>query len=200
MINLKRHYKLLFAMVLSSIIFSTIYTTAQQVLRLDANDPQIQMAEDIALKLDQETDSKVIDPTKLITGVVDIHYSLAPFTIIYDKSGQIIASNAQLNGSAAPAIPFGALQHAAKGSSNKVTWQPKVDIRIASVIVSADKYYVLVGRNLREVQSREADVLKIVTFGWVVSSVLIGIFFWLNSRGKQIESFGKPSKPRPHKK
>lgn len=59
-----------------------VYASVQQSLRQGANDPQIQMAEDVA--------------TVLPAGKVDLALSLAPFVIIYDSTQKVLASSAVL--------------------------------------------------------------------------------------------------------
>ena len=72
-----------------SIIFGTIYGAAQQVLRLTANDPQIQMAQDAAASLNAGN-----TPTSLVPSKVDSKVSLAPFIEVYDKcSGMLHSEN-----------------------------------------------------------------------------------------------------------
>ena len=61
-----------------------IYATVQQSYRMDANDPQIQMAEDTARALESGQPASSLVPS----GKVDIAQSLAPYLIIYDTNGQ----------------------------------------------------------------------------------------------------------------
>ena len=64
-----------------------VYVTAQQLLRRGANDPQIQLARDAASAL---VDGR--DPMSLLpTGPVEISASLAPFGIVYDSAGSVLA-------------------------------------------------------------------------------------------------------------
>ncbi len=77
------------------------YLTVQQSLRMGANDPQIQMAEDAASALNggASVDS-IIPATK-----VELATSLAPFMIVFDDSGKVLASSATLHGSV-PVLPI----------------------------------------------------------------------------------------------
>lgn len=121
----------IYASVLT-IIFGTIYTVAQQNLRLSANDPQIQIAQDTANKLNQN-----IKPSASISGNIDLNSSLAPFVIIYDKSSKVVAGNGYL-GTEIPTVPIGVLTNSLDKPYNFVTWQPMSDVRIASVEVAAN--------------------------------------------------------------
>ncbi|HEX8964956.1 MAG TPA: hypothetical protein VF820_00820, partial [Patescibacteria group bacterium] len=53
---------------------------------------------------------------------------------------------------------------------DRITWQPEKGVRIAAVIdkLSGDKKgFVLVGRNLREIESRENYSELVCGFGWI---------------------------------
>src|SRR4051794_505557 len=85
-----------------------VYVSTQQSLRLGANDPQIQLAEDAAAQLAAGKESTSLIPTT----TVDIDRSLAPFMIIYNSDGSLAASSAQLNGHN-PVLPDGVLNDVA---------------------------------------------------------------------------------------
>ncbi len=143
-----------------SVIPLLIYLTIQQDIRIGANDPQIQMAEDLAVTLNS-------GKTATVSGQIDVAKSLAPFTIVYDKEGNLISSNASLNGKT-PVVPQGVLDGSAKGE-NRVTWQPQAEVRLASVIVSYNKGYVLIGRNMREIEFREDQQFNNIILGWLIT-------------------------------
>jgi hypothetical protein len=148
-----------------TVIFGTIYGAGQQSLRSNANDPQIQLAEDVAVQINGGG-----DPAKIVGRPININSSLAPFLIIYDKSGNIVASSAELNGST-PKLPKGVLDNA--NPRNSVTWQPADGVRIASVVNAYNNGYVLAGRNLREVEAREDEQFAIAAIGWLVSVIIL---------------------------
>lgn len=111
---------LLAAPLLLTIIFGTIYAATQQMGRQSANDPQIQLAEDAAVRLDRGA-----DPTSVIgDGAIDMSKSLAPFVIVYDASGHAVAGTGYLNGEI-PTVPSGVLTNAQSKPYNAVTWQPQ---------------------------------------------------------------------------
>lgn len=128
-----------------------IYAEVQQALRSGANDPQYQMAEDTASRLDAGA-----KPADLVdtTATVDAATSLAPFTIVFDSSGRVLASDVTLDGGQ-PVPPRGVLNAAKPGSPNAVTWQPRAGVRIASVTVAWSGGTVLVGRSLARVEEQE---------------------------------------------
>lgn len=153
------------------IIFGTIYGVVQQSQRADANDPQIQIAEDTATELDQG-----ITVTSLTQERIDMKNSLAPFTIIYNMSGTVVGGTGYLN-NAVPTAPTGILTASDSGGYNAVTWQPATGVRIAAVTVRADRYYVLVGRSLTEVEKREDKTLELSAGGFALSLLVLGGMF-----------------------
>lgn len=163
------------AAVLTSILFSTIYLVAQQTLRQNANDPQIQLAEDSTTSFSRGGMPSIIgDANK-----TDVATSLAPFLMIYDNNRQLVAASVILDGNT-PVLPPGVLANTTSGHENRLTWQPRGGVRIAAVVVKYKNGYILAGRSLREVDIRENDALYMVMIGWVISMLLLlGAGWWL---------------------
>ena len=155
--------------------FGTIYSAVQQAQRSGVNDPQIQIAQDVAYDLDRGEIASVV-----IGKRVDMAKSLAPFTIIYDKKGNLVLGSGYLNGKV-PKIDKGVLE-ASKGKDyNAVTWQPAKDTRIAAVSVESKKYYVLSGRNMKQVENNIGNTTQVVLLGLIVSIILLGGVFVVSS-------------------
>lgn len=166
----KLQYKLLALIIgVVTVVFGAIYITQQQSLRIGANDPQIQIAEDAVAALNADS-----VPESFMNGKVDMSNSLAPFVIIYDKSGKVVGGTGYLDGKI-PVVPLGVLENSKGKDYNGVTWQPKSGVRIASVGVAAKNYYVLSGRSLNEVEKRIDSLFNYVIFGWACSIFLIFI-------------------------
>jgi hypothetical protein len=151
-----------------------VYLSIQQSLRMGANDPQIQMAEDSANALNAGAGlDSIIPATK-----VELASSLAPFLIVFDNSGNVLASSATLHG-AVPLYPSGVLDYTRKNGEDRVTWQPESAIRMATVVVRYDQGFVLAGRSLREVEIRSDNVEKISGLAmlviWAATLVLIAM-------------------------
>jgi hypothetical protein len=142
-----------------------IYAVVQQNLRLTADDPQIQMAEDTAAKLaDGQPVQNVVPSEK-----VDIANSLAPYIIVFDTLGKPLASSAQLDGQT-PTIPPGVLDYVRQNGEDRITWQPQPGVRSAIVVTQSKgphQSFVLAGRSLREVEKREDGIMQIVLLGWL---------------------------------
>jgi hypothetical protein len=130
-----------------------IYLTVQQSLRMGANDPQIQMAEDAASSLNAGAIvESVVPSTKM-----EIADSLAPFVVVFDSSGKVLASSATLHGTI-PDYPVGIFDYVKKNGQDRVTWQPEPGMRLATVVVPYEKGFVMAGRSLTEVEKRESQV------------------------------------------
>ncbi|MFN8515337.1 MAG: hypothetical protein U0232_21240 [Thermomicrobiales bacterium] len=163
-------YWLCAALVITA-LYATVFVVVQAVLRGGANDPQIQLAEDAAAQLGRGAGA-----TSLVGDPVDIGASLAPFVIVYDRQGNLLASSGRLNGQV-PLLPTGVLASTAVGSERKVTWQPQPGVRIASVVVANDQGYVLSGRSLREVERRIGSLEQLVAVAWALSCGLLLLTF-----------------------
>lgn len=164
------------AAALVLVIFGTIYAAVQQNQRADANDPQIQLAEDTAAALKQGA-----DPSTLVSGYVNPSTSLAPFVVIYGEGYQPIVSSGYLHGDMSK-IPHGVLTSARFKPYNAVTWQPEPGVRIAAVVVAAKPYYVLAGRSLTQVERGENRTLAITAAGCLVAELLVGAIFVLQNQ------------------
>ena len=60
----------------------------------------------------------------------------------------------------------------------RVTWQPRPGVRIASVVVRTANGFVVAGRNMREIEIRENNVLKLAILGWLAASAALTLL-WL---------------------
>lgn len=163
-------YRLCAGLVITA-LYATVVGAAQAVLRSGANDPQVQLAEDVAARLGQGASAATLAGT-----AVDMAASLSPFVIVYDRQGQVLASSGQLNGQT-PTLPTGVLQSTAMGGERKVTWQPQPGVRIASVVVATPQGYVVSGRSLREVEGRIGSLRMFVLVAWALTIGLLALTF-----------------------
>jgi hypothetical protein len=125
------------------------------------------MAEDASAALGSGASTISVVPT----GSIDVAASLAPWVAIYDASGRPIASSGLLDGKI-PVPPHGEFDLALAQGNNLPhnTWEPQSGVRIAAVIVPVPNNggFVLVGRNMREVEDRESNLGMIVGIGMIV--------------------------------
>lgn len=170
-------YWLPLAIVASGLCLFT-YVGIQQNYRMNANDPQIEMAENAADALKNGASVEQVLPTT----AVKMETGLSPFVIVFDSNGKTLASTATLNGQM-PTIPAGVLTAALAKGENRITWQPQAKVRIAAVIVpytaNGQPGYVLAGRSLKEVEARIDNLTLMLTLTWLCALVasLIVIFF-----------------------
>ncbi|SRR6266496_4171996 len=168
------------AAVIIVIAFGNIYAIVQQAQRSDANWPQIQMAEDTAAELNRSANATISADSH-----VSMDKSLASFTIIYDKSGQVVGGTGYL-GNQIPSAPIGILKASEGREYHAVTWQPKAGVRIAGVTVTANKYYVLSGRSLKEVEKNESTTFRLTLLSAFASLVILaGMFVLSQSSSKK---------------
>lgn len=162
------HRWLPFAAV-STIICALVLVAVQQNLRLSANDPQIQMAEDAAAAIG--AGEPVPNPPPQAS--VEISSSLAPFLAFYDDEGKVLATNAKL-GNLLPTLPAGVFAYVRAHGEDRVTWQPKRGVRIAAVITryqGTTSGFILAGRSLREVEARVNKLSMIVAAAWLAALI-----------------------------
>lgn len=141
----------------------------QQNFRQNANDPQIQLAEDTASALGTGKAAAGL----ISANSIDISQTLAPFVIVYDANEKPLTPQVTLNGQT-PTPPNGVFDSAKESGENRLTWQPAAGVRIAAVVVpiAEDKGYILAGRNLREVEKRESQLNLEVFVAWAAAMIL----------------------------
>ncbi|HUC89955.1 MAG TPA: hypothetical protein VMR45_04080 [Patescibacteria group bacterium] len=157
-------------------IFAAFYVTVQQSLRRSANDPQISMVQNAAAKLDAGG-----KPAAILAGKIDVSYDMAPFIIIYDINGNVVAGNGYLDGSI-PHIPIGVLNHAKINKVHTVTWQPDSGIRIASATTKSQNYYVVSGRSLATTDSNIDSMGLYAASAWLITTAAIAGSYLLVQR------------------
>lgn len=156
--------------VVVTIMSGLVYVAVQQNYRQNANDPQIEYAEGLATEFGAATSNPPINPS------VDIATSLSTFVATYDDTGKFLQSSGLLNNKP-PVIPSGVFDAAKANASgqSRVTWQPQAGVRQALVIQryqGAQNGYVVVGRSLRETESRIHMLGWYVFVAWLFSLVV----------------------------
>ena len=126
-----------FAVTISALCL-LVYVSVQQAYRQGADDPQVQMANDAVSALIHGQAAERLVPAEKVS----VAGSLAPFLIVYDASGKELASSAILEGQT-PELPDGVLDSTKQLGENRISWQPRSGVRIATVIVSYPSGFVL---------------------------------------------------------
>lgn len=147
-----------------------VYLVAQQDGRWRANEPQVQLAEDAAARLD--AGGRPAD--QVGSAPVDIARSLAPFVVVYGPTGSVLATDGTLDGQS-PEVPPGVLDSARTSGRNAVTWQPRDGVRIATVTVPWSGGTVLAGRSLRLVEDEASRLELIVGAGWLATVAALAV-------------------------
>jgi hypothetical protein len=152
-----------------------VYLAVQQNYRMNANDPQIQMAEDAVAALASGQAPEAVAPK----GPVDIANSLAPWLAVYDDGGQALASSGQFRGQA-PVLPRGVFDYARSRGQDRLTWQPELGVRQAVVVArysgARASGFVVAGRSLREAEKRVDQLTLIVGLGWLATLAAATLF------------------------
>jgi hypothetical protein len=153
-----------FAVVIT-LLSGLVYIAVQQVLRTEGNDPQIQIAEDTASALTEgQAVESVVSSTR-----IDIAQSLAPYVVVFDDAGKVIASSGLMHNQP-PTLPPGVLDYVRQHGQDRVTWQPEPGVRSATVIThhgGSRPGFVMAGRSLREVENRVSNLELIIGLGWL---------------------------------
>ncbi len=165
---------------LLSILCLLVYTGVQQDLRMSANDPQIQTAEDITAYLGNGAPpDAVISPNQ---AQIDISTSLDTYAAIFNASGTVLVSSANLHGSPL-ALPSGVFASVRTQGEKRFTWQPESGVRSAVVVTAwnsnGNSGFVLAGRSLREVEKRENNLVMIVGLAWIMGLVFLLILIFI---------------------
>lgn len=152
------------------------YLVTQQVIRLGANELPVQFATETSIKLE-----KGQSPDNSIPGeTVDISKSLETFVMIFDKDKNLIATSAMM-GSIEPVYPKGVLNYVDRIGEERVTWQPQVGLRFATVVIKTGDNYIVAGHSLQEPERLIGIIGNLVFFAWlacaVFSSIALGIVF-----------------------
>ena len=164
--------------IIITVLSGLIYATVQQSYRSGANDPQLQLAKDIAFAL---KNNRSIDQL-LPKNTIEISESLAPFVVLYDNNGEPVQSTGMLDGHL-PKIPRGVFDFTKENKEDVLTWQPRKGVRMAMVVESVQSSniaFVAAGRSLKEVERRESNHIKMVLIGWVIC-LGVTVFHWIVS-------------------
>jgi len=161
------------AMIIVTMMTGLVYVSVQQVYRNGANDPQIQLANEMNANLKAGRPIEKLWPDSL-----DLQSSLGIFATLYDEHAQPLKSSALLDGKI-PELPPGVFEFTKNQGEDRVTWQPRAGVRMAMVVVRGNYSpvaFIAVGRSLKEVEIREQNLLKMTAICWSTMLVLLIIF------------------------
>jgi len=179
-------YNALILAALSTLLSFGLAVIPQQVLRLGANDPQVEITGNLKVLLEQGA-----NPSPLVSrDIVEMSESLSPFTMAFDEEGRLLASSAVLRGTS-PIPPAGVFTHVRELGEERFTWQPQRGVRIAAVMRHVRTGgFILAGRNMREVEARENLATTQAGLIWVgmLAIIVVGTFLfgWFSKGPKAI--------------
>jgi hypothetical protein len=154
---------------LTTALCALVYLVIQQEGRQLADEPQGQIARDAAAALaGGRPVESVVPPVP-----IDLGQSLAPFVMVLDNAGAVVATSGRLRGQTR-VVPAGVLEHVRQSGEERVTWQPEPGVRMATVVVrraDAGAGFVVSGRSLRETEERIERIQTIVGLAWILTLV-----------------------------
>ena len=182
----RRYLPWILSLTIVTVMCVLVDVTVQQSYRMNANDPQIQLAEDMqkAFSNNQFTTDSIqssFESFQPTNRQIDLATSLSAWIQLYDASGSLIKSSAIMSGvQTIPKIPKGIFTATDKTGEDRLTWEPQKGIRQAIVVTKfsgMQSGYVVAGRSLKEIEMREGNLNRIVAIVWFCLMCLIGISF-----------------------
>jgi hypothetical protein len=158
----------------------------QQILRRAADRQPAHLAETIArtTQEDPSVAATLAAPKQEISSEGWLK-SAAPILLIYDPSGQPVAGNALLHGTL-PRLPHGVFNTIRDRREFRVTWQPRVGIRVAltgNLLPSGG--FVVAGQSLILSESKEIRFHSILLWMWafaMLACAVLALFARKNTR------------------
>jgi hypothetical protein len=164
----------LMPIVVTTVLFGTVYVVTQQLDRSQANDAPLRLASQVAAEL-REGLTTTVDAQPH----VDLSRSLAPFVVVENAQGIPTSGSGFLQG-ALVSLPTGVLSSAAQSGRDDVTWQPGHGLRFATVTLKVGDQFVSAGQSLAPSEDRLGTFQLLIGFGWLASMVVIGgCWVWL---------------------
>jgi hypothetical protein len=149
----------------------------QQLLRSQAVEPQLELAEVAAQRLAAGAPPAAVLPQLS----VELAGEQSPFLMVFDAAGRLTASSARLHGRP-PALPPGVLAFTARHRQHRLSWQPEPGVRHALVLVAIPgKGFVAAGRSLRETERRKRALLHWYLVGSGAGLATLALLLWLAS-------------------
>ncbi len=180
------------------VIFTGLILVAvQQNYRNSANDPQIQIAEDVATAINNGSAAPdaIVSPTP----TTDMAASLSSFVTIYSATGTPIGSSVSLDGKL-PTLPSGIFDNVKTHGQDRFTWEPQKDLRIATVVTKyttgSDSGFVLAGRSLRDIETRESQLSLMSLIAGLAALILSFGLSWWNTKKLPHHQHHKEEEPK----
>ena len=172
----KTHHtpKIILVCVLFLLTFNCllIYVITQQSLRLSANHRPIEIANDLAIKLEAGNKIEVL----VASDKTDISKSLSPFVMIYDPNKTLMMTSG-LMGNTNPVYPSGVFAYVDQHKTDQVTWQTSNGLRYASVVIKTSNGYIVVAQSLKQTENLIGLIGELDLIAWILGVIFsFGIF------------------------
>jgi hypothetical protein len=115
-------------------------------------------------------------PQAVLPAPVDAASSSAPFVMVFDRNGRLLASSGELDGQP-PQLPAGVLDWVLRHGEDRITWQPAPGLREATVILpygGRHPGFVLVAQSLGGISNQQLELSRNVLYVWL--GVLLAAF------------------------
>jgi hypothetical protein len=160
--------------LIATIVCATVWLDRGLSLRNGADRQPERLAQAARTRLAAGT-----GPQAVLPAPVDAASSSAPFVMVFDRNGRVLASSGELNGQA-PQLPAGVLDWVLRHGEDRITWQPAPGLREATVILpygGRHPGFVLVAQSLGGVSNQQSELSRTVLFVWL--GVLLAAFVML---------------------
>jgi len=155
----------------ATLVIGASYAMVQQSTRLSADDLPLTTAQVAKQELQNGSSAKDVVPTLK----TDLRSDTSVFMIITDNTKHVIASSAVLDGRT-PLPPEGTFEFTANHGSDRFTWQPTDNVRLATRMTKYGKTpsdgFIITGQSLKPFEDR------IITYNWVALSAWLASLAW----------------------
>ncbi len=167
-------YLWLLVVFLFGLSVMTSYVLVQQEGRSSINIPLIQMAQSVEADLKSGASTSAI----LKAQEIDLSFDQSPFITLYALDKKVIGSSQHFHGTTLT-LPDGVLVNARENGEVRLTWQPRRNLRFATVTDYLPNFgYVSTAQSLEETEAR-ATRAKWIGFSAIgLGSVVSGIVMW----------------------
>lgn len=181
-----------------TLLCGLLYLCIYQVMRVEADQAQIELAQDIATSL-----YKNETPKATISGTVDIEKSVAPFIVLYNSNGSPVDGTGKLDDHL-PSLPEDIFKKTQTHTERRFTWEPRGNTRVATVVryYQNEKHagFVLAGKNLRETEHAAGSLLVLIGSAWAFALLsTLGLIALMQSPRHFIEAIRRLLKRLQHK-
>jgi hypothetical protein len=165
---------LVYAWVVGALLLTAVgvvvYGVGQQAARRAVDDVPRALLEQARDRL-----SAGVAPATAVGGpTVDLSTSGAPFLLVYDSGHHLVASTATIAG-AVPNLPPGVLDDAVARGEDRVSWQPRANVREAVVATPwrspTAQRVVVAGASLAATETRTGALRDRVGVGWLLAEL-----------------------------